>query len=375
VAWNERRARSLLVAVHAVVIVEAVISTAVGFAGQAGTGTPLVVVTLGLVIFAIQIRHSFAFARRERPRGWPWTTTALALLIYAPLPFFGWGWVYLQGCVMASLAMRVRPQWVVAAIAAPVIGTDIATLAGVDPSVTQLPASGIAFWTVYATLSLLFNFAALYGSAALLRSAGALHNARAELAAMAIEGERLRISRDLHDLLGQSLSAVSLKGELALRLLRSDAAAARAEIESLTELARDALRGLRTVSYDEASPTIHTEASGAASLLSAAGIQTTVELQIGPLAPGPDRVLAWAVREGVANILRHSSARSCSIVAWEGNGTVCLKIRNDGASAPGAPGSGITGIAERARALAGDAHTVQTGNEFELSVAVPRESS
>src|SRR5260370_622579 len=122
-----------------------------------------------------------------------------------------------------------------------------------------------------------------------------LRETRAELAALAVGRERLRVSRDLHDLLGQSLSAVALKGDLAIRLLRTDPPAARAEIESLTGLARDAIRGIHAVSRDEHAVSLRTETEGAAAPLSAAGIHAPTDADLPDLAPPLERVLAWAV--------------------------------------------------------------------------------
>jgi two-component system, NarL family, sensor histidine kinase DesK len=90
---------------------------------------------------------------------------------------------------------------------------------------------------------------------------------------LAIGQERLRVSRDLHDLLGQSLSAVSLKGDLAKRLLHRDLAAARAEIEGLTKVARGALRDMRAVTSDQHAVSLPTETDGATALLQAAGVE------------------------------------------------------------------------------------------------------
>ena len=182
------------------------------------------------------------------------------------------------------------------------------------------------------------------------------------------------MSRDLHDLLGHSLSAVSLKGDLALRLLHSDPPAARAEIASLTEIARDTLHGVRTVTSDEHTVSLRTETEGAAALLSAAGIDARIDLNLTDLPPLVDNVLAWAVREGVTNVLRHSQASTCSITAGRGNGHARLEIVNDGVRAPSGEGSGLAGLTERATALAGSVSAGPIGDgRFRLLVEVPEE--
>ena len=132
---------------------------------------------------------------------------------------------------------------------------------------------------------------------------------------LAVGRERLRVSRDLHDLLGQSLSAVSLKGDLAIRLLHTDPDAARAEIDSLTDVARDALRGVRAITLEKHTVSLPAEIDGATVLLEAAGVQTRVEVALAALPMPVEEVLAWTVREGVTNVLRHSRASACAIRA------------------------------------------------------------
>jgi two-component system, NarL family, sensor histidine kinase DesK len=217
---------------------------------------------------------------------------------------------------------------------------------------------------------------ALYGSARLVRVVDELDAARTELAELAVGRERLRVSRDLHDLLGHSLSAVSLKGDLAIRLLGRDPPAARVEIESLTGVAREALRGVLAVARDEHAPSLRTEADGAAALLGAAGIRARLELDLPDLAPAVETTLAWAVREGVTNVLRHSQATTCSITATSGAGTVRLELVNDGVGGATGQGSGLAGLAERARELSGSVAAGPDGDgRFRLLIQLPREAA
>lgn len=368
-AWSIPKARSVIIVVHLAILAPPPIIVSFGIAANPATGPAVIAVPLGLAVLALQLRHSFALARGEHPRGRLWTLLALAVLAYLPIPWFGWGWVFMQACLMASAPM-VLPRWPAAvALAAPVLGTDVAQAL----TVASQGIGTAVYWLCYETFSLVVLSAALYGSARLVREVGELEATRAELAELAVGRERLRLTRDLHDLLGHSLSAVSLKGDLAVRLLRKDPAAARAEIESLTGVARDAMRGMRAVTRDEHAVSLHTEINGAAALLRAMGIMTYVNLDLPDLSPPMETVLAWAVREGVTNVLRHSDARVCSITAGYRNVTVRLEIVNDGVRTPKAEGSGLAGLAERAAAQSGSVSAERTSDDrFKLLVEIPK---
>ena len=370
-AWSARTARWVIVAVHSVLLAIPPFVTSFGLGTSPATGDAVVAVPVGLAVLALQLRHSFAIARGARPRGVLWTLLALAVLVYLPLPWFGWSWATMQACLLASAPMVLRRWRLAVALAAPVLGTDLAV---VVMFAGRQPAHTLLYLVCYETFALVAPAAALYGSARLVRMLDELHAARAELAELAVGRERLRVSRDLHDLLGQSLSAVSLKGDLALRLLPRDPTAARAEIAGLTGVARDALRGVRAVTRDEHAVSLRSEAQGAAALLGAAGIDARVDLDLPGLPPAVEAVLAWTVREGVTNVLRHSQARACQITAGRHDGYVWLEIGNDGVRTPAGTGrgSGLTGLAERARALSGSASAERTRDgRFRLRVEIP----
>jgi two-component system sensor histidine kinase DesK len=343
-------------------------STTFGLGNYPSTGPGVLAVPLDAAAIAIQLRHSLAAAAGVRPRGAMWTLLALAILVYLPLPWLGWEWAFLQFALAASVAMLLPRRPAVAAIAAILIGTAAASVA----ALAGQPAGSVVYQVCYRTLSILLGWVALYGSVRLVRLLDEVRAARTELAELAIGRERLRVSRDLHDLLGQSLSAVSLKGDLAIRLLDSDPRAARIEIASLTHVARDALRGVRALSRDEHAVSLRGEAEGATALLASAGIEARVDIDLAGLRSDQERMLAWSVREGVTNVLRHSQARSCTIAAGRRDGRVCLEIVNDGASGPMGHGTGLTGLVERARALSGVAFAGHTDDDrFRLHVEVP----
>jgi two-component system, NarL family, sensor histidine kinase DesK len=367
-----RHARWFLSGLHVALVAVAPVFTITGF--ESGSGSPAIAVLAALAIGALQLRHSFAAARGERPRGWPGTLLALTVLVYLPMMWFGMNWAPMQYFVIASAAMLLRGWSAGVAVAAPLLATAAAVVGeapGKGASMAQETLS-VVYWTV----GLVTGAVALYGAARLVRVLDELEATRTELAELAIGRERLRISRDLHDLLGHSLSAISLKGDLATRLLHSDPHAASAEIEGLTGVARDALRGVRAITRDEHAMSLRTETDGAAALLGAAGIDARIDVDLPDLARPTEEMLAWAVREGITNVLRHSEATTCSVTAARRDGMVRLEMVNDRAHPPTGRGSGLAGLTARARALSGSASGERThGGRFRLLVEVPEEAA
>ena len=187
-----------------------------------------------------------------------------------------------------------------------------------------------------------------------------LRAAREELARLAVSEERLRFARDLHDLLGHSLSLITLKNELAGRLLPVDPERAAKEIREAQEVARGALREVREAVAGYRLPTLAEELVEAQEILEAAGIACRIENGAGTLPKSVEAVLAWTVREGVTNVIRHSRARRCDIrLACEG-GEVRAELSDDGRGSypkregDGVGGSGLSGLAERVAAGGGD---------------------
>jgi len=154
---------------------------------------------------------------------------------------------------------------------------------------------------------------------------GELHTARNELAQLAVADERLRFARDLHDLLGLSLSAITLKGELAHRLVHAYPARAKQEVMEILDVARRALADVRSVAKGYQDLSLEQEAWSAKSVLAASNIDTHLELDYEDL-PVPVRTtLGTVLREGVTNVLRHSKAEHCEIVVHQAAGMVSVQ--------------------------------------------------
>jgi two-component system sensor histidine kinase DesK len=192
----------------------------------------------------------------------------------------------------------------------------------------------------------------------------ALRAAREENARLAVTAERLRIARDLHDLLGHDLSLIALKSELAEYLVATSPEQAITAMHDVGSVARTALREVRAAVAGYRQPTLASELRGAQEMLSAAGIACAVEGSTTNLPPAIEAALGWAVREGVTNVIRHSRARSCAIRIRQAADRVSVEIVDDGVGAksaartiePGASangGSGLSGLAERVASLGG----------------------
>ncbi|MDT7785047.1 MAG: two-component system, NarL family, sensor histidine kinase DesK, partial [Pseudonocardiales bacterium] len=192
-----------------------------------------------------------------------------------------------------------------------------------------------------------------------------LDHSREVRANLAVAEERLRFARDLHDVVGRNLSAVALKADLAAQLARRGRSEAIDEMLEVRRIAHDSLEELRAVVSGYRTADLSVELAGARSLLASAGIDCRV---IGEVSSDGESAgaLGWAVREGVTNVLRHSSASACTITL-RGN---VLTMSNDGASTTAFRfGSGLTGLRERISALGGSVTAApEAPNRFVLTV-------
>lgn len=209
--------------------------------------------------------------------------------------------------------------------------------------------------------------------AGLARANLALLDAREEVAGLAVADERLRFARDLHDLLGHSLSVIVLKAELAGKLAIGSPERAMAESADIEKVARDALREVReaVAGYREAN--FAQELQRARSVLSAAGIEVRIEQPDNRPPESLESLLAWALREGVTNVIRHAGATTATIRLRRADGRAELELTDDGrGAAEFEPGNGLHGLRERVTERHGD---VEFGRApeggFRLRVSVP----
>ena len=202
-----------------------------------------------------------------------------------------------------------------------------------------------------------------------------LRLAREDLARLAVAEERLRFARDLHDLLGHSLSVIVLKAELAAKLAAASPERAAHEVEDIERVAREALREVREAVSGYRQAGLGQELEGARRALKAAGIVVRIQQTAGPL-PGPvESVLAWAVREATTNAIRHSGARRVGISIESDHDEARLQVVDDGlGSTAEQEGSGLRGLRERVEAWHGRIEFGQRPEGgFRVAVSVPLE--
>ncbi|MER5253801.1 sensor histidine kinase [Streptomyces sp. NPDC002855] len=208
-------------------------------------------------------------------------------------------------------------------------------------------AAGIAYGTF---ISVMVTAAIL----ALSETVKELRATREELARGAVEKERLRFSRDLHDLLGHTLSVIVVKAEATRRLAPRDLDAALGQVADIESVGRQALTEIREAVTGYREGSLATELDRARDLLDAAGVDAVVRQSGPPLAPQTAALLGWVVRESATNVVRHARATRCEIEVAGTAERTRLLITDDGRGVGStAPGSGLKGLAERLAAAGG----------------------
>ncbi|MEU5538109.1 histidine kinase [Streptomyces sp. NPDC020362] len=320
-------------------------------AGAGGAGELAACVATVLLVFALQLALSSPTAR-----GWPMkrqmaALVAQAVLTYLPMVWFQLSWGSMQGPLAATVLLSLPDR-----LAWPLFGV---VLVGVPLYPLSMGANAVD--CAYAFISVMLAGLVIYGLTRLADLVQELHATRERLARMAVTQERLRFARDLHDLLGYSLSTITLKGELVSRLIPSRPEQATEETVSLLLVARQALSDVRLVSRGYRDMSLRDEAESAAAVLASADVRAEVDVGVQRLHPVVDTVLATALREGVTNILRHSKAEVCTIKATHKEETILLTLVNDGVVTRGRTlearsggGSGLGNLRTRLTEIGGE---------------------
>ncbi|WP_405457317.1 sensor histidine kinase [Streptomyces sp. NBC_00101] len=340
-------------------------ATALGSLGLAGfVGAYL------LLVF----RHT---SRSPDPGQARWAIALLAVFAVVLSLTLGLPWlvlfVYVSVCAGAALPLRAACR-LIPAVTALMAGLGLAI--GGEGAGDLIPGL---------LLPALLGGFAMTGVRQLVRTTVELREARATVAQLAANEERLRLARDLHDLLGHSLSLITLKSELAGRMLPGHPEEAALQVADIERVSRQALVDVRDAVTGYRRLTLPGELAGARTALAAAGITARVpagppEGAAGPegLSAAREEALAWGLREAVTNVVRHSGADGCTVTLAPRQtlaGRVLeLTVADDGrGTAAVAPGNGLTGLRERLAAVDGTltVHPGASGRGFRLTLGVP----
>ena len=343
----------------------------------------LIPATAAFIVIAdrIVLRTEWHESRRVT---WAWLTVIVVLAV-AILAVGGSNFV--TALIIAAAAIgRMSPTPRAAAI-----GTTCCVAAGLAVALARgINYTGGLVLVLVSAMGSFLAFAATRRNELVFK----LRETRAELARMAVAEERLRIARDLHDLLGHSLSLITLKAELAGRVIGADPDRAAKEIAELEAVARRSLGEVRAAVTSYRQPSLAAELASARQMLTAAGMECVVQAPASvELPPRTDALLAWTVREGATNVVRHSGARTVTITITVGGDEATAEVADDGVGPardpgsgrlgpggdgadgyePGERGSGLTGLTERARDLGAEVSAGQGrgGKGFRLLVRVP----
>ncbi|MGW4962790.1 sensor histidine kinase [Nonomuraea sp. NPDC004186] len=289
---------------------------------------------------------------------------------------FGWGFVLVCWLGLATLQVPRRTVYLLAAgtwaagvgIGVPALALGAASM-GSELSIGQALVIYMVMYAIWCAIMPPSNRMWMW----IWSLAVQAHEGREAHTRLALAEERLRFARDLHDLVGHQLSAIAVKTELAVRLSDVDADAARAEMTEVNALTRKALRELRQAVRGYRELDLAAELNSVKSVLEAAGVRCEVHLPYRELPDGVAPVFAYAVREAVTNVLKHSTATFCDISIRFTAQEAELSVRNDGVQRRRAAdlGSGLTGMGERLAAVGGklSAHPTESG-EFLLNAVV-----
>jgi two-component system, NarL family, sensor histidine kinase DesK len=313
----------------------------------------------GLVVFTVAYVRVFT-RLFSRAADWPRREMLVLAVLGVTLAVgLGPAWTGLMIYVSVASAGVLPQRWVWPAV-----------LGSAAVAVAVVAADGLLGDLFILPLMCVLSAFALLGTRTLVAVNAELAEAREELAHRAVAEERMRFARDLHDLLGHSLSLIALKSELAGRLAERDPGRARQEMADVESAARQALAEVRDAVSGYRQVSLAQALVEARSALSAAGIALRPPTAVDVL-PGPvDAVLGWVVREAVTNVLRHSGATTVTIDLDTTADDVLLGIADDGRGSAAPPGAGLSGLAERVQRLGGDLRT--TGESgFRLTARLP----
>ncbi len=298
-----------------------------------------------------------------KAEGWRLIALAVAaLLVSFALAFTGSNWTVISVYAAAMIA-ELRP----ARRASLGVGFFAAASAGLGLATGQ-PA---IYWLLGVFLMIMVGIGNI-SRAALQDKNRALAAAQGEVRHFAAAAERERIGRDLHDLLGRTLTLIAIKADLAARLADSAPDKAVAEMRDVAAAAREGLAEVRAAVSGMTGASLAREIAASHTALAAAGIACAVEGDAENIDPGTSAVLAMALREAVTNVIRHSGARTCRIALIQQPGGLTLKVSDDGDGQAVRPGGGLAGLTARLTAAGGELAIEGDPRGTRLTARVPQ---
>lgn len=364
-----RRSRRVLVLLHlpmaGFLVLVCLTGLGVDPADPHGVLDAFIAAAIGAVQLILSMRTADARSGTERFALY----AAIVVLAAVPVLWVDARWQAVAWFVSASGAMVFTGAARIVAFLAPVLGSAATAIV----AQSEYGATLVSFTVAYEIAIFMLGAGCLVGATRVVQVVSELSASRAALADLASRAERQRAGRDLHDTLGQGLSAVSIKGDLALALLTARPDDAAREIAEIAAIAKGAADELDAVALDQQNVSLADEISRAVAFLRTAGVSTDVEDERRGLDPLTDRLFGWAVREAASNLLQHSDATWCRVIRRRVGSMAHLEIVNDGVRRQSGRLGGLAGLAERARALNG---TVEAGrvdrDKFRVRVIVPR---
>jgi len=327
------------------------------------------------------------FSPHTTPR--EWALTALATAVFLPLYFWGYwlagrkalipaGLIALLGIICAPFNFGASVFFVYAAAYLGCAGSAafafrlllfVAALPPLTAWVLKLPPW---FWIPGTVFSLLVGGINIH-YAGVRRSQAALRRSQDEIERLAKLAERERIARDLHDLLGHTLTVITRKAELARRLSEKDPGRAAEEIAAVEDIARQALKEVRSAVTGFRQTDFSTELAQARVALQSALIHFEAQAEEIDIDQASEQVLALALREATTNVLRHSGATTCRVRLENVGSQVRLTVHDNGKGGESKQGQGLAGMRERVAALGGElAVDGQGGTTITIALPVSR---
>jgi len=309
--------------------------------------TGLILSVAGIALFLPVYLLGYSAGQRMRT-----VAAAIILTIGLALAPFGGSWTVFPIYAAAMVGYLQPPRRAIVAILTIAILTS-----GVGIALGQMTL----WWLPGVLLSMMTGFGT-FSREAFYKRTQALLASQEEVRRLAGTAERERMARDLHDVIGRTLTLIVLRADLAAKLATPDAAAAKAEMRAVADIARTGLSDVRAALSGTAGGSLGHELDMSRDALKAAGIAATVTGDLHAIPPDAGAVLAMTLREAVTNVIRHAGAGTCRIDLTTDDTTAGVRIVDDGCGGPFREGHGLTGMRQRLAAAGGTLNVAQQGS-------------